>query len=68
LSVVKTAISLQETIYKKGKRKADMLFGGNFSGYVGYLISKDGLGIDSCKEELKNNTEVLNSIDSILDI
>lgn len=39
--MVKKAISLKDSIYKFALEKTERLFSGNFSGYVGYLISKD---------------------------
>lgn len=63
LATVKTAISLQDDVHRDGISKAKRLFGGNFSAYIGYLISRD-------REEAPQNKEkkYTAAIDQILDI
>lgn len=41
MSVVRRALSLPEHVDNLGAAKSNLLFGGNFSSYVCYLISKD---------------------------
>lgn len=38
---IKKAVSLPEDIYQYAKERSKILFAGNFSGYVNYLIAKD---------------------------
>lgn len=67
---VKKAISLRDDVYKSAREKADKLFGGNFSAYIGYLISKDreGEAITVKPVQEEKNDEIMSAIDEILEI
>lgn len=39
--IKKTTISLQKDLYDEAEKKKDKFFGGNLSGYITHLISKD---------------------------
>lgn len=66
LATVKRAISLKENIYKFGISKAEALFGGNFSAYIGYLISRDKEQFQEPQQ--KKNNKLLSVIEEILDM
>lgn len=77
---VRKNISLEESIYLKGKEKADKMFGGNFSVYLTNLIARDCSDIEVKNElavtgeskekniESKLGEEEKNSIDDILNM
>lgn len=80
---VRKNISLEESIYLKGKEKADKMFGGNFSVYLTNLIARDCSDIEVKNElavtlesveskekdtESKLGEEERNSIDNILNM
>jgi hypothetical protein len=66
LATVKTAISLKNDVHSFGSGKANNLFGGNFSAYIGYLISRDR----EQKQETvqKKDNRMLSAIEQILEI
>lgn len=53
---VRKNISLEESIYLKGKEKADKMFGGNFSVYLTNLIARDCSDIE-VKNEISEPVE-----------
>jgi hypothetical protein len=66
LATVKTAISLRTDVYRDGTSKANNLFGGNFSAYIGYLISRDR---EQKQETIqKKDNKMLSAIEQILDM
>jgi hypothetical protein len=66
LATVKTAISLRDSVYNFGIGKAESLFSGNFSAYIGFLISRDR---EQRQEPIqKKDNKVLSAIEQILDI
>lgn len=65
---VKKAISMPEDVWIYGKEKSTKLFGGVFSNYIVYLISRDREGIvENVKVEEKKDSGLENIIDGILD-
>lgn len=62
---IKKAISLPDDIYNYGIDKTQKLFGGNFSKYICYLISKDK---ENLQYEVKKDMPNIKSIDDILDM
>jgi hypothetical protein len=66
LATVKTAISLRTDVYKDGTSKADSLFSGNFSAYIGYLISRDRE--QRPEPTQKKDNKMLSAIEQILEI
>lgn len=66
MATIKTAISLRDSVYKFGICKAEALFSGNFSAYIGYLISKDRE--QRQESELKKDNILLSAIEQILDM
>lgn len=66
MATVKTAISLKEDVYRAGANKAKRLFGGNFSAYIGYLISCDRE--QRQEPEQKKDNKLLFAIEQILEI
>lgn len=66
MATVKRAISLQIDVYRDGASKANALFSGNFSAYIGYLISRDR---EQRQEPVqKKDSKMLSAIEQILDI
>jgi hypothetical protein len=66
LAVVKKAISLPDHVYDTGVQKTQKLFGGNFSAYICYLISRDREQ-DDYKPKVKDN-KVTKAIDEIINM
>jgi hypothetical protein len=66
LATVKTAISLQDDVYRDGSSKAKRLFSGNFSAYIGYLISRDREQRQEPPQ--KKDNKVLSAIEQILEM
>jgi hypothetical protein len=66
LATVKTAISLQTDVYRDGVSKANNLFSGNFSAYIGYLISRDREQRQEPPQ--KKDNRMLSAIEQILEI
>jgi hypothetical protein len=66
LATVKTAISLQNDVHSFGSGKAADLFGGNFSAYIGYLISRDREQRQEPPQ--KKDNRMLSAIEQILEI
>jgi hypothetical protein len=66
LATVKTAISLQNDVHNFGAKKAETLFSGNFSAYVGFLISRDREQRQEPPQ--KKDNKMLSAIEQILDI
>lgn len=67
MTVKKTAISLQNDVFKDGSERASRLFGGNFSAYVGYLISRDREQLAEPLQKKKDN-KMSAAINQILDL
>lgn len=65
--MIKKAVSLPEHIYEGAKEKAQKYFGGNFSGYVCYVISKD-LEESQTKPRRQKDEKVIAIIDEIMNI
>ena len=66
MATVKKTISLQNSVFVKGKEKADMYFGNNLSAYITYLICKDGEEV--VLKEKKKDSKILSAVDEILNI
>lgn len=71
----KKTLSIQSDVLKKGQKRADEMFSGNFSMYVTYLINKDVKGIRevhsyndelAITEEPRHNTRISSAIDNII--
>lgn len=67
MTVKKTAISLQEDVFNYGSERASRLFGGIFSSYVGYLISRDREQLSEPVQKKKDN-KMSAAINQILDL
>jgi hypothetical protein len=67
MATVKTAISLRTDVYRDGTSKAEALFSGNFSAYIGYLISRDREQRYEPEQQKKDN-KLLSAIEQILEI
>jgi len=50
---IKTSISMPDIVFFVATKKAELLFGGNFSSYISWLISMDN--IEQMKEATKTN-------------
>ncbi|MCD3217848.1 hypothetical protein G8S55_11530 [Clostridium botulinum C] len=74
MAKIKKNLSLDEEIINKGMQRAKIMFGGNFSSYISYLIYQDTKDIETkeIKQEkvqrIVKDHEALNEIDSILDM
>lgn len=70
---IKKNISLQQETLNLGQEKANLMFNGNFSMYVTYLINKDCKLIKTMEEKKEIKKEVIDekvkdTMDSILNM